>query len=639
MLPRRALLAGSGAAAAYPPPSRAAGEGDSRDRARPLSLRARPAPHEAPPSDHQAAGIVGVFDADWLTEPRYGRMLDHLAASPRAFRGVRFFGALSAGEREDVFPTNSGTVWASRAAAPLFAPAFAALDALVQRGLTPFVALTFFPRAVSDHPVRPPADLAPWQELVASFLHAAAERYGSDELARWWFEAWNEPNMLPFWDGTFDRYLDLYRATSDAVAATGLRVRLGGPALAYLPGEGPALMERFLRFLAREPEVRCDFVSYHRKGIWVPGEHQPRLSLLREAAERTAADVLRLVPDRARRGLVLVNDEADMKVGFDTPYEPRLTERFPAWLAGTLAQHAELTRAYAGRGLSFVALSDNANQHLPRAPFDGRRALMTPLSADPADLAPLPVFQFYELLGLLGRGRACTTAAGGDTGVLHEAVLSQDHAAALLTHWLDEPGADAWDVEYELHGLPWREVNVARFRIDATLSNAYAAAGRRMPADALDAAAARRVRERGALALAGPVRRGVVLPSGGDGGGHALRARVRLPPYATELLWVTPYLPTFRPEPPRWQSAERDGAGNLVLRWTPCLHRQFLGYELLRLDGAGTAPRRAAPFPLRAAMWIDTAPVRGAGLGYAVRAATASGARSAWVRAPALRGA
>lgn len=601
-----------------------------------MLLVARPAPVGVPLSDHRAAGIVGVFDADWLTERRYARMLDHLAGSPRAFHGVRFFGALSAGEREDVFPTSSGTVWPDRAAAPLFEPAFAALDALVRRGLVPFVALTFFPRALSEHPVRPPADLAPWQGLVGRFLLAAAERYGRDELARWWFEAWNEPNMPPFWDGSFDRYLELYRATSDAVGATGLPVRLGGPALAYLPGEGPALMERFLRFLAQEPQVRCDFVSYHRKGIWVPGEHEPRLSLLREAAERTAADVLRLVPDRAARGLVLVNDEADMKVGFDTPYEARLTERFPAWLAGSLAMHAGLTRTYAGRGLSFVALSDNANQHLPREPFDGRRALMTPLSADPADLAPLPVFQLYELLALLGQGRPCLAAAGAaEAGVLHEAVLSADHAAALLTHWLDDADAPAWDVGYELRGLPWHKANVARFRIDASLSNAYAAAGRRMPSGPLDAATVRRVREAGALALSGPVRPGITLPLG-DGGGRVLRARIRLPPYATELLWVTPYLPGSRPEPPRWLSAERDQAGNAILRWTPCAHAQFLGYELVRLNAAGRAVGRAAPFPLRPAMWVDTATTRDARLAYAVRAVTASGARSALVRAPPL---
>lgn len=58
--------------------------------------------------------------------------------------------------------------------------------------------------------------------------------------------------MLPFWAGSFGQYLNLYRAMSAAVAER--RIRLGGPVLAYVPGDGPALIERFLRFLADEPE-------------------------------------------------------------------------------------------------------------------------------------------------------------------------------------------------------------------------------------------------------------------------------------------------------------------------------------------------------------------------------------------------
>ena len=354
------------------------------------------------PFDAGAFSIAGVFDADWLLDARFTRLLDTMAASPGAFGTVRVFGMLNAGERDMVAPTSSGRVWPAPDAPMDFSIPLAALDALVSRGITPFVALTFFPRAVSAGPVTPPPDgYAAWQRLVRAFLDAAAARFGKAALARWWFEAWNEPNMPPFWAGRFDQYLELYRATSEAVVASGHAVRLGGPALAYLPGEGAPLMERFLAFLHREPRAKCDFISLHRKGIWTSAETEPRLARLEAAARDTADALLRLAPERAR-GMAVVNDEADMKVAFDTPYEPRMTEQFPAWLAASAILHDRLSAEYAGTGIRFVAAADHANQHLVQAPFDGRRSVMTRLSADPADLVKLPVFHFHEMLRLLG---------------------------------------------------------------------------------------------------------------------------------------------------------------------------------------------------------------------------------------------
>ena len=161
-------------------------------------------------------------------------------------------------------------------------------------------------------------------------------------------------------------------------------------------------MEAFLRFLADEPGMQCTFISYHRKGAWFLDQDAPWLGGLQAAAQEIAEAVLRLAPERAR-GLELINNEADMKVGFDVPFEPRMTERFPAWLAASLIVHENLSEKYAAQGMQFIAASDNANQHLIRTPFDGRRSVMTRASAAPDDLLKLPVYAFYELLRLLGR--------------------------------------------------------------------------------------------------------------------------------------------------------------------------------------------------------------------------------------------
>src|SRR3954451_21208909 len=110
---------------------------------------ATPGQAASPPFQAEAFNMVGVLDADWLLDPRFTRLLDNLAASPGAFGAVRFFGALNSGEKENVFPTSSGTVWRSPDEPIDFSVTMRALEALVTRRLIPFVGLTFFPSAVS----------------------------------------------------------------------------------------------------------------------------------------------------------------------------------------------------------------------------------------------------------------------------------------------------------------------------------------------------------------------------------------------------------------------------------------------------------------------------------------------------------
>jgi hypothetical protein len=450
------------------------------------------------------------------------------------------------------------------------------------------------------------------------------ERFGADAVRSWWFEVWNEPNMPPFWDGSFERYLELYRATSEAVVASGYEVRLGGPAAAYTPPEGASLMERFIAFLAKEPAVKCDFLSLHRKGIWGPEDAGgPRMERLIEASERTAETALRLVPERAR-GLAIVNNEADMKVGFDRPYEPRMTEQFPAWLSGTMAAYDALSAKYAAHGLRFVPASDDANQHLVQSPFDGRRSIMTMASSSPRDLIKVPVYNFYELLRLLG-GRHGTIRTGGAAGFPHSdlfhMVTADESRIAVLFSAYAVPGPSAprsWKLDYTLEDIPWPRVNIARFRIDATHANSYTAAGRHLAPPVVGAGRLRAVQE---LSVDRPIETNVALTGG------RFPDTLDLASFAVVLLWITPFS-TDPPAAPQWlESTVEDG--NVVLRWTRSREPAFYSYEVRRSTG-GSAGVRLTPMPLRAAMWIDTAPPGGTHV-YTVQAVSASGISSAAV--------
>ncbi|MBV9757650.1 MAG: hypothetical protein JO047_11390 [Alphaproteobacteria bacterium] len=563
-------------------------------------------------------GMVGVLDIDWLLDPRFTRLLDTIAASPGAVTAVRFFGALNAGVPEKVFPAErGGGVWLRRDGPIDWSTTLSALDALVSRDLIPFVGLNFFPPAVSESAITPPAKLDDWQRLVRAFLDTISSRFGQDAIARWWFEVWNEPNMPPFWRGSFEQYLALYRATSAAVTDSGHRIRLGGPAVAYVPDQGRPLIERFLQFLREEPQVQCDFVSLHRKGIWVAAETEPVLARPIDAAIATAEAALRIVPERCR-GLSIVNNEADMKVAFDRPYEPRMTEQFPSWLVGVLAACQALNAKYAAHGIRFVAAADDANQQLIQGPFDGRRSLMTPVSDSLLDLVKLPVFGFYELLRLLGSGDA-TVELTPERGLYRVTTRAPTHIAAVFTHYHSEPPQDAGPLllDVVLEDVPWTTVNIAEFRIDAEHGNSYAAW--RMSSDADRRHAARMHQE---LGVAAPIATGVRVAE------RTIRHNLQLPRFATSLLWITPSS-AARPPTPGWIEARTEGA-SVLLRWSPNREPDFYGYEVHRISGEVRSA--IAPIPLRGAIWLDDTAAFDRPLAYEVRAISASGIGGPWAR-------
>lgn len=587
-------------------------------------------------------GMVGVFDVDWLADPTFARFLDNLAASPGAFTAVRFFGALNSGTQEKTTPgedAKSDQTVQRDASAQRFAPAFAGLEALTTRGLIPFVQLSFFPTEISPAPTLPPASFADWELLVRDFLDALAAdpRFGLDLIRTWWFEVWNEPNIPVFWQGTFDQYLALYRATSDAVRASGYPIRLGGPALAWLPTADPAagapLMRRFLQFLHDTPDVRCDFLSFHEKGTWIgpaQGAAEPALSDLITAAEETARMALAICPERCAN-LPIINNEADMKVGFDIPYEPRMNERFAAWLSSTLVAYDDLSVRYREHGLRFHAAADDANLQLVQAPFDGRRAIMTRAAPTATgDLFKVPVYHFYELLRLLG-DRHGTVIAGGETcypstDLFHLLAVAADRIGALFAVYpADLNVAQPRTVAYTITDIPWPTVNIARFQIDATLSNAYTAAGARLALLPPDPATARAIRQAQELALFAPIQRNVTLVNG------RFQDQFTIAPFTTLLYWITPFLPTV-PAMPRWATATIED-GNCILRWESSRAPWFFSYEVYAMNDREMGAL-LSPVPLRSALWVDTAPSPDPRR-YAIRVISASGVASPMVKVSA----
>ena len=142
-------------------------------------------------------------------------------------------------------------------------------DGLLKLGVRPFVEISFMPKKLAFNPdalhpfwykqnVSPPKSMEAWDALMTHFAQHLVDRYGIDEVSKWYFEVWNEPN-IDFWNGIprMQSYFDLYAHTARDLKSVNPRLRVGGPATA-----AAAWVPDFLKYVAAN-HVPIDFVSTH----------------------------------------------------------------------------------------------------------------------------------------------------------------------------------------------------------------------------------------------------------------------------------------------------------------------------------------------------------------------------------------
>jgi xylan 1,4-beta-xylosidase len=278
-------------------------------------------------------------------------------------------------------------------------------DGLLADGVRPLVELSFMPRQLASHDdrhgfwyrpvVAPPKDYGRWDALITSFAEHLIARYGIDEVATWYFEVWNEPN-LGFWGGKprQSTYWTLYDHTALALKAVDRRLRVGGPATAQA-----AWVPEFIRH-CDEHRIPLDFVSTHVYGddtshdVFATREVIPREQMVCRAVRKVHDEI-------ARSGLPqlpLIWTE------FNASYmnDPRITDSIymGPWLAETISQCDGLVD-----DMSYWTFSDVFEEGgVVRTPLYGGFGLLA------AGGIPKPAFNAFALLHELGEERVPTTA-------------------------------------------------------------------------------------------------------------------------------------------------------------------------------------------------------------------------------------
>ncbi|WPV01730.1 cellulase family glycosylhydrolase [Mucilaginibacter sp. cycad4] len=144
-------------------------------------------------------------------------------------------------------------------------------DYILSIGMKPFVELGFMPGALASGSktifwwrgnVTPPKDYKKWEDLIRNLTQHFTERYGTDEVKKWYFEVWNEPNLKDgFWTGSQEDYFKLYQYSAKAIKSVNPAYKVGGPATA-----GAAWVPEMIDFCSKN-SVPIDFISTHAYGV------------------------------------------------------------------------------------------------------------------------------------------------------------------------------------------------------------------------------------------------------------------------------------------------------------------------------------------------------------------------------------
>jgi xylan 1,4-beta-xylosidase len=340
-------------------------------------------------------------------------------------------------------------------------------DGLLQNGVRPFVEISFMPKKLAlrqdIHPfwykqiVSPPKDYKKWDDLIRALAQHLVNRYGLDEVSKWYFEVWNEPN-IDFWSGQPKQstYFELYDHTARALKAVSPRLRVGGPATS-----SAHWVDAFIQHAVAE-NVPTDFISSHGY------------------ADDTVQDLFGTNEDipMDQRVCLAIKKVHDQIAGSARPGLPLMWTEWNVASFGML--HARDT-AYVGAALaddirqcdglvdmmSFWTFSDVFEEDGPKhEPFDGSFGLVA------LGGIKKPSYAAFALLHMLGSERIVEESDPDNILVTRE----RDGSLVIAAWNLVDPDkkGSARQVEFEIHGVPPNS-RIRLRRADAGHGNTLAA--------------------------------------------------------------------------------------------------------------------------------------------------------------------
>jgi xylan 1,4-beta-xylosidase len=384
-------------------------------------------------------------------------------------------------------------------------------DAYKAAGVRPMVELGFMPKdlaavlpgkpdqayevlypkdTLSGASNNPPKDYAKWGELARVVTAHLVERYGREEVSRWYFEVWNEPD-IEYFHGTEEEYLKLYDFAVAGVRAGLPGAHVGGPATTSPRNEHAfGYLRKFLEHVntgksaATGGVVPLDFITFHAKGQPVIEAGRVTMGIDRELKDVDRGfGLVASFPKFQKLPIVLSEADPEGCAACSSKVNPANNYRngtlYPAYTAAAYKRLLELADTHRVNLAGMVSWSFEFEG---KDYFEGFRSLAT-------NGIDKPVLNVFRMMGMMGGERVATTSSGAvpmatmlDSGVRGAAdvdvLATKEKSGADVMVWDYHDAADrgeAAEVRVEVKGLP---VGVGRallqeYRIDETHSNAY----------------------------------------------------------------------------------------------------------------------------------------------------------------------
>src|SRR5690606_3480225 len=337
----------------------------------------------------------------------------------------------------------------------------------------------------------PPNDYDKWEELIYQWVRHSIDRYGSDEVASWWWQLWNEPDA-GYWAGTDEEYHKLYDYTAKAVKRALPAARVGGPNVTggLSPRQAKFLTDFLehcrsgVNYATGEKGTPIDFVGFHAKGaprVSDDGHVQMRMSTHMKQID-AAFGIIKSFPEFADLPVIIGESDPEgcaacsSNSGY-TQMGYRNGTLFSSYLASSFAKKYELADKH---DINLVG-AVNWTFTSPGQPwFDGFRSFAT-------NGINKPVLNVLRMFGLMGGQRLQVSPAQPypvekvmEVGVLENpdinglATIEGNTASIMVWNYHDEDIERAGSpVSLTLKGLPSDRVLIHHYRVDEQHSNAF----------------------------------------------------------------------------------------------------------------------------------------------------------------------
>ena len=372
-------------------------------------------------------------------------------------------------------------------------------------GIRPYAEIGFMPEALSIKPepyqhewrpglpydeiftgwAYPPKDYGKWAELVYQWVKHCVDKFGREEVEKWYWETWNEAN-IGYWKGTPEEFHKLHDYAIDAVRRALPTARVGGPDCA---GYGGKWMRDFLEhclhgtnYATGKIGTPLDFVSFHAKGAPIYTNDHVRMGIAAQLQEIDRGfGLIASYPELKHTPIVIGESDPE---GCAACQGPQLAYRngtmYSSYTAAVFARKPELA---AKHGVNLEGALTWAFEFEDQPYFAGFRALAS-------GGIDLPVMNVFRMFGKMDGQRVAATSSGavpldtllqegvrGAPDVSALAALEPKRLAILAWHYHDDDvSGPAAAVQMRVTGLPVKEgdLRLTHYRVDDRHSNAYA---------------------------------------------------------------------------------------------------------------------------------------------------------------------